>query len=246
MTRKIKPFTAVINYTLCLPLQPVSPANIKLGWKYFCPKTLQLIFVVSFRPGSMINIIITHADCLTEWGMLRASPHFLLAHNLFTGQRERERKREGERERVTSALAPFSYLKSKWGTLRAHPHFLLARACNSLSLFTGQRKRERERERERGRERVTGALAPFIYLVYIYKFALRTYINTMFKNIFWIGTQDSFFCSILVSFKFQKFWSCNTKVMTKYKKVNIAVTYKRTWPHRHPTQVGCVSLASHR
>jgi hypothetical protein len=64
--------------------------------------------------------------------------------------------------------------------LRARPHFLLARACNSLSLFTGQREREREirreggeREREREgekeggreRERVTGALAPFSYLV---------------------------------------------------------------------------------
>ncbi len=41
-------------------------------------------------------------------------------HNLFTGQREREReveigregerKREGERERMAGALAPFSYL----------------------------------------------------------------------------------------------------------------------------------------
>jgi hypothetical protein len=53
--------------------------------------------------------------------MLRARPHFLLAHTLFTGQREREReterKREGGRERerdvellflkgMTGALAP--------------------------------------------------------------------------------------------------------------------------------------------
>jgi hypothetical protein len=42
--------------------------------------------------------------------------------------------------------------------LRARPHFLLALACDSLSLFTGQRERDKERgreeERKRERERV--------------------------------------------------------------------------------------------
>ncbi len=43
--------------------------------------------------------------------------------------------------------------------------------CNSLSHFPSQRERQmkkergRERERERERERVTGAFAPFSYLV---------------------------------------------------------------------------------
>jgi hypothetical protein len=68
-------------------------------------------------------------------------------------------------------------------TLRAHPHFLLVRACNSLSLRPvrkreKKRKRERKRESEKEGERdveygcfvfifegITGALAPFSYLV---------------------------------------------------------------------------------
>ncbi len=45
-----------------------------------------------------INIIITHADWLTEWGMLRAcaSRKCRHVHTLFTAQRERERGRESE------------------------------------------------------------------------------------------------------------------------------------------------------
>jgi ribosomal protein L39E len=79
--------------------------------------------------------IIMHADWLTEWGMLRACPHFLLAHTLFTGKKEREREikretkieREGERERE--------------------------REKERDRKREGGREREGEKERGRGRER---------------------------------------------------------------------------------------------
>ncbi len=53
----------------------------------------------------------------------------------------------------------------------------------------------------------------FIYFHWILQFL--TFIAASSKN----------FCGILVSFKFQKFWSRNTKAMAKHKKVNIAGTY---------------------
>jgi hypothetical protein len=57
------------------------------------------------------------------------------AHTLFTGQRERERKRDGERE------------------------------SEKDSEKEGERERERERERVFILIEITGALAPFGYLV---------------------------------------------------------------------------------
>ncbi len=79
-----------------------------------------------------INIIITHADWLTGWPALHWS------------ETERKKREERKRERVTSALASFSCLKSEWGALRACPHFLQL----SLPLHRSERERERGRERE--------------------------------------------------------------------------------------------------
>jgi len=53
-----------------------------------------------------------------------------------------------------------------------------------------------------------------------------------FVNVNW-----KFFCSISMSFEFQKFRSQNTKAMAKDKRVNIAVTYTGK-----PSQVQSLSL----
>jgi hypothetical protein len=45
-----------------------------------------------------------------------------------------------------------------------------------------------------------------------------------FKKISFINAISKNFCSLSVSFKLWKFQSCNTNVMTKDEKVNIAVT----------------------
>ncbi len=85
-------------------------------------------------------------------------------HTLFTGQREKENERKRGRER-------------KWeGEREKQAEFLCLQGCTQ-PLHQSEREREIKRERERERERcriwlflflkgMTGALAPFSYLVY--------------------------------------------------------------------------------
>ncbi len=89
------------------------------------------------------------------------------AHPLHRSERERERKREREREREKKRKRETDiYREKEGGRERGREK-------------EGGRERERKRERERGRERekereiivilkgMTGALAPFSYLVLI-------------------------------------------------------------------------------
>jgi hypothetical protein len=107
-----------------------------------------------------IIILITHADCLTEWGTIRVRVCFMLA-------------------RVrTCSLSPSLFLSlslSPWPVKRVCAgHALCLQGCaHPLHWSDRERERVRERERERERERdveyvqkMTGALASFSYLVY--------------------------------------------------------------------------------
>jgi hypothetical protein len=119
---------------------------------------------------------------LTEWGTLRARPHFTSQRKrerVCVCEREREKGRERvrvrERERecvcVRERGREREYVWER-GTFCLGVYSLMQL---SLPLHLSEREREikRERERrrerkrewERGRERVTGALAPFSYLV---------------------------------------------------------------------------------
>jgi hypothetical protein len=116
-----------------------------------------------FKQGSIlqrffttINIIIMHGDWLTEWEMLRARPHFLLAratvhrfvhrclYLIVHGATDWMR-------RLHATLSPsFSVSLSL-----SHTHSLslsLTGEEGAHTLFTGQRLREREREGERERK----------------------------------------------------------------------------------------------
>ncbi len=95
--------------------------------------------------------IITQADWLTEWGMLRACPHFLL--------------RQGARKFVHGLEHARTFCLHVHATISLPPSFslflslplslYLSLTCEqgAHTLFTSQRERKREGERNRERER---------------------------------------------------------------------------------------------
>ncbi len=89
----------------------------------------------SKQKNRFINSIITHADWLTEWGTLRAGPHFLLAHACNslslpqTSQREREREIDREKKssrnyfiRCLILVEPGGMTKNNLDAAKGHYH----------------------------------------------------------------------------------------------------------------------------
>ncbi len=109
-----------------------------------------------------INVIIRHADWLTEWGTLKVAGLLYACkgeHTLFTGQREKERGRGRETERERERLRKREKEKERERETEKE----------------GERERDWERGRERERKRkylflkeMTGALVPFSYSWHIF------------------------------------------------------------------------------
>ncbi len=95
--------------------------------------------------GKLINIIITHAGWLTDWGRLRTRPHFLLCKQKVRACSKHSSFKQ--KLRVCSKRSSFSQSMDK-------PSYRAPRTNLSFRYRTPRSvsQRERERKRERGRE----------------------------------------------------------------------------------------------